>query len=78
VTGQSEGVTPGTVPVPIITTAGHGMAVSVKSGPAVINGDGTITYASAGRVALTWDTTTNSQSDQKFFSGMAFVTVVAQ
>jgi len=71
-------VTPGTVPVPIITTAGHEMAVSVRSGPAVINGDGTITYASAGRVTLTWDTTTNSQADQKFFSGTATVTVVAQ
>ncbi|MCL2653149.1 MAG: leucine-rich repeat domain-containing protein [Propionibacteriaceae bacterium] len=68
----------GTVPVPIVTTAGHEMAVSVTAGPAVINGDGTITYTSAGRVTLTWDTTTNSQSDQKFFSGMAFVTVLAQ
>ncbi|MCL2652834.1 MAG: leucine-rich repeat domain-containing protein [Propionibacteriaceae bacterium] len=72
-------VMPGTVSVPIVTTAGHEMVVDVQSGPAVINGDGTITYTAAGSVVLTWDTPwPNPQSSNKFFSGTATVTVVAQ
>jgi len=72
-------VMPGTVPVPIVTTTGYEMVVDVQSGPAVINGDGTITYKAAGSVVLTWDTPwPNPQSSNRFFSGTATVTVVAQ
>jgi len=64
-------VSVGTRPAPVANRTGHPANLTVTSGDATINADGTITYRSRGQVVLAWGEDTPLSA----FSGQVTVTV---